>query len=162
MEDFNIIYDHESNKIKIYQDGEWTEYIVQIGLPLIMNVIKDYFIDSYEKYLIYNIEKTTSYHKKQCYREHLHDCYMFLCCFDIKPSSHNMSDAELLDSNFGRDSYEIAERCIKEYKAVEAKVTKSEINRINKNNTRKTIKDINKRVMELIKVDESFQQIVAL
>jgi hypothetical protein len=83
IEDFNIAFDQESSKIKVYHDGVWEEYLVESGLNYILHVIKDYYIDPYEKYLLTNIEICKSLFKKQCYQEHLRECYKFLCCFDI-------------------------------------------------------------------------------
>lgn len=169
VEDFNIVFDPDNNKIKVYQDGTWCEHLLSSGVSYIVHVIKDYFIDVYEKYLIYNIETCTNPFSKQCYRERLQDCYKFLVCFDIRPASLDMTDSEILASQHGRHSYDISERCEKEYKAVKSNATLSEINRMKKdvidiikNNSRKTIKEIHKKVMELIKVDEDFRKKIAL
>lgn len=169
LEDFNIVYDNEANKIKVFKNGEWEEYLLMAGIIYIMDVIKDYFIDDYEKYLIKKIETTPNYFKKQCYREHLQECYKFMCCFDIKPSYHDKSNSEIMDTTHGKDVYDIAERCVKEYRFVEKNLTKSQINKVNKdvlniikNNSKKTLKDINRKVMELIKVDSGFQQKITM
>lgn len=169
LEDFNIMYDTETNKIKVFTGGEWEEYLLAAGTTYIITVLRDYILTTYEKYLIKRMESESSYHAKQCYKERLHDYYKFVCCFDVKPEALSMSNAEIMHTNFGKDCFDIAEKYTKEYKNVENKLTKSEINRvvkdvvdIIKNNTKRTIKDLNKKVMELIKVDEGFQQIVAL
>jgi hypothetical protein len=72
-----------------------------------------------------------------------------------------MYDNEIMGNNDeeSMSSYRISAKCFKEYTEIETRLTKSDVLDIIKNNTKKTFKDINRKVLDLIKLDSEFQKL---
>ncbi len=58
-EDFNILYCARLNKLKIY-DGEWNELLVIPGIKRLIELIQNYYWNSYECYLLRKIHNSPS------------------------------------------------------------------------------------------------------
>ena len=52
FEDFNIVYDEVTNKLTIYRSSVWDNYLLEVGILEMLNIIKSLYLDSYESYLI--------------------------------------------------------------------------------------------------------------
>lgn len=153
MEYFNMMYDSRINKLAIYSDETWEEYLLNTGVKRIINIIKEFYLDSYEVYLIHSIE-TSSEFKRQQSIELLEEYYKFLGCFDIKPSI-NVDDENVYTTY------------MKRYKQLFEKITKSESNHVRKEvldiikrNSVRNIDEMNNYIMELLNADEKFKSVI--
>jgi hypothetical protein len=152
IEHLNLLYDHKINKLAIYNDDSWEEYLLTSGVKRIISIIKENYLDSYESYLIFQIDNSSEYKKQQCY-ELLDEYYRFISCFDIKPTVIGYHDIPKHDLYMSR------------YKRIFEKITKSEMTNIKKEvldiikiNSIRNVDEMNKYIMELLNADENFKK----
>lgn len=119
---FNILYDSNINKLRVFEDGEWNELLIQKGLQLILKSIQENYLDKYECYLIKKVrDPTESLRVKQEHLELLDEYYKFLSCFNADPYVKSRPDSEILydtdDDRFGKgkDEYTIEEEYMCRY-----------------------------------------------
>lgn len=160
FENLNIIYDHKMNHIKLYDDGSWKEYLLASGLHKIIVVIQNFYLDYYEVYLI------RKYCRERCQnqamvRDLIEKYYRFISCFDVEPHCKSRSDGKLLHDE-DNDKFDLSDKLYEIYN--KTSITRGELNNIRKEvldiikrNTNKNIEEINKRIMELINVNEEFK-----
>ena len=160
LENLNIIYDQKMNHIKLYDEGKWKEYLLASGLYQIIVVIQDAYLDSYEIYLIkkYSSSKGQS---QAVFLELIETYYKFIGCFDVEPVSKDKSDGFLLHGD-NDNKFDLSEKFWDIYNKIS--MTRGEVNKIRKEvldiikrNTNRNIEEINKRIMELIHVNEEFK-----
>lgn len=160
LENLNIIYDQKMNHIKLYDEGRWQEYLLATGLYKIIVVIQDAYLDSYEIYLIkkYHFSKGKS---QALSLELVQTYYKFIGCFDVEPVSKDKSDGFLLNGE-DDDKFDLSEKFWDIYNKIS--MTRGEVNKIRKDvldiikrNSNRNIEEINKRIMELIHVNEEFK-----
>jgi hypothetical protein len=166
ISELNIIYDNKLKELQLFKSGCWEKYLLDRGLREIIDIMKDYFLDYYEKFLfrkIYVTEKNER--EKQQYKNHLIDYYKFIGCFDIYPFIKDKNDCEILGDNDGDYGvYKIEEKWMSKYKDAIDNMKRYEINKIKKdidtivkNNTVKNIKQLNKEIIDLVTNDEEFK-----
>ncbi len=169
--DLNIIYDDKLKELNLFKSGSWENYLVDRGLREIIDIIKDFFLDHYEKYLLKKIHVTeTNERQKQAYKEYLEEYYNFIGCFEIKPYIQDKDDCDILgdeDGDFG--CYSIEEKWMPKYKHIvdnmkryEINKTKKAVDNILKNNTKKNIRNLNKEIIDLVTSDEEFKATLEL
>lgn len=166
IEDFNILYDEKYNKLKLYEDGDWTESIIISGIKTLLIKIQEFYLDNYEYYLIRKIEIGNNYQQKNKSRELLIEYYKFIGCFDIEPYAKNKSDPEILEDEYADDdgSREIGDKYNSLYIKTRDTTQKSFINNtkkqvieIIKKNSQRNIKELNKKVTNLFHMEEEFK-----
>jgi hypothetical protein len=162
----NIIYDNVLDKLQIFHCGEWVSFLMDSGIKDIIEKIQGCYLNAYECFLIRRIySNNTSYVIKQQYKESLKEYYRFLACFDIDPFIKDKDDSEILDDDsIDCSDYNIQEEWYAKYKNIDEVIMKSDINRtkkeinnIIKNNTKASILELNKKVMEIMQMDEEFK-----
>ena len=162
----NIIYDNVLDKLQIFHCGEWVSFLMDSGVKDIIEKIQGCYLNAYECFLIRRIyNSTTPCFVKQQYKESLKEYYRFLACFDIDPFIKDKHDAEILDdSSIDCSEYTIQDEWYAKYKTIDEVLMKSDINRtkkeicnIIKNNTKASILELNKKVMEIMQMDEEFK-----
>lgn len=176
VEEINVIYDSKVNTIKLYEQGEWQEMIVSKGIVHIIKIIQEYYLDSYEFYLIRKIKSDEPGRKKAYYKELLQDYFKFIACFDIDPYFKNKNDYEILYnpddpkhdtyvSDYDIDRHSISDQMQRMFDEITKSITKSEINSIKKEiidiikkNTKRGMDEVNKKVLELFNIDETFKK----
>jgi hypothetical protein len=168
VQKLNIIYDNVLDKLQIFCCGEWVSFLTESGIKDIIEKIQGCYLNAYESYLIrkiYNEELT--FNTKQKYKECLQEYYKFLSCFDILPFVKDKSDGEILDSenNHDQSDFNIEEEWYAKYKQIDDGLNKSEQNKVKreicniiKNNSKASILELNKRVMEIVQMDEEFKK----
>ncbi len=165
----NIVYNDKLKELNLYKSGCWESLILERGLKEVIEILKEIFLDHYEKYLfkqIYVSEKNLL--NKQKYKEDVERHYKFLCCFDLYPYIKDKDDMEILgedDGDFGK--YEIEEKWMSIYNNIAQNIKRYDINKMKKNitdilknNTQHNLKDLNKTILDLLNVDEEFKQII--
>jgi hypothetical protein len=119
----------------------------------IIKTIQDAYLDTYEEYLLEQYVSSSLYHK-QCIREALIEYYEFLECFGSTPILVTGTDDLVIDSREGDIG--------KLYKSVNVSASKrNEIKKlvynVIKTNCNANVIELNKQMMELIKMDEDFK-----
>jgi hypothetical protein len=148
----NIAYDKVMKTLHIYDVDEWNGHNFETGVKEIIRTIQDAYLDTYEEYLLEQYVSSSMY-LKQCIKEALVEYYEFLQCFG--------STAVLL----GTDDLAIDSRegdIGKLYKSVNVSASKrNEIKKlvynVIKTNCNANVIELNKQMMELIKMDEDFK-----
>jgi hypothetical protein len=165
MEEFNMHYDNRFNRIKIFEEGMWEEFLLSQGIKRIICTVQEHFLNFYELYLVRNMYESANY-KKQEWRELLDEFYTFIGCFDVEPSVKGKSDNEIMGIG-SEDSYEISDTYMQMYQKIqdatttlEVKNTKKEVVDIIKRNTIRNVDEMNKKVVELFNMDEDFKKIL--
>lgn len=134
----NLLYINELNKIAIYHDDEWTHYLFDSGLNKIITIIRNYYLESYEKYILYKIfvDKEATAIECNTYKNQLNEYFQFLACFDIFPSSKDQ-DNLFLPGFSHNDNFYLSKFTIDRYNEQLETLKKSDKNKI-----RKTVGDI--------------------
>lgn len=184
LRDFNVMYDTQLDKLRLYDSGEWEEMLIMSGIKRLIEIIQTVYLCYYEKYVIRKIVSTkTSPLVKQTNLELLEEYFKFIGCFYIEPHFKEKSDKELIESDhifgsdddseneevtydditYGDDTYDITERFWRMYirirddiKQGDIKRAKAEVLSIIKRNTKKNIEELNKKVCSLFQIDKEF------
>jgi hypothetical protein len=168
IEYYNLL--HDGNKLKLYERGVWRSFLIEQGVKQMLTITKDYYLDSYECFLMRKIKKhQTSVFDIQKSKELLIQYYKFIGCFEIDPYCKDHYDHEILkleedvSNDEFRDEYSLEFYAY--YRKATDKLTRSEITKMKKDvidivkrNTTQNIQELNKKVMSLIQMDEEFKR----
>jgi hypothetical protein len=145
VETMNVIHDSQSDKLKIYNSGIWRCELFDKGIIDVLSTIKQTYLDIYETYLDNRYQASHAY-ERQCISESIKDYYKFLVCFELKPECETFYDI---------------------FKDVEDNIKVSEVNKtrkqcydIIKKNSKSSLIELNKKMMDLIQVDEEFKNTI--
>lgn len=163
FDNMNVVYDVISDKLKIYNEGCWKSYLMEAGISEIIHCIKDTYLDEYECYLLQKWNATTNSVTKSKVSEYITEYLQFLACNDMSPFFIGKTNGNILQTS--SQSYDIEETWYKKFsrikdnlKAYEVRKVRSNIANIIKRNSKVNILDLNKKIMELINVDEYFKR----
>jgi hypothetical protein len=172
----NIVYDEKMKELNLFKSGSWETLILERGLREIVSLLQDYFLNYYEKYLVMKIYNEPNEQEKMKYREDLESHYKLLGCFDLPPYIKNKNDLEILGEYYKenvdafenkdeRDKYILEEKWMKLYdvtvdntKKYDINKTKKNIIEILKNNTKRNMKELNMKMIDLLNIDEEFKE----
>jgi hypothetical protein len=175
FENLNIIYDQKFNKLKLYEDGEWNQFILISGIRTLLMKTQEVYFNPYECYLIRKIEYSNiGPFNKQVFREKLTDYYKFIASFDIAPYVKNKNDTEIkfnfMDEkhnaflNHTDENREMPIRYMSMYCKIKDDLKQSHLNKIKKDvidivkkNSQKNIDELNKKVFALFNMDDEFK-----
>jgi len=162
----NLLYIKELNKIAIYHDDEWIYYLFESGLNRIIDIIRNYYLTSYEKYMLYKIfvDKSASAFEANIYKNLLNEYFSFLVAFEVYPSSKDEKNEDFL-SGFSHDNpYFISDFCMTRYNEQKNIMKRADISRIRrsigdivKTNSGANMKLLNKHIIDLAVNDEDFK-----
>ena len=165
MEKFNIIHDGSTNKLKIYNNGVWESVMFEKGVGMLVSKIQSCYLDYYETFLLRKGYHGSPYNK-QVIKEKLQDYYKLLVCFELDPLVKGQSDDNILQ-DFHSSTYELEEVYYPLYQQIESDIKHCEVNKVRKQifdiiktNNKSNIIDLNTKMMDLFRVDESFKEIV--
>jgi len=163
----NLHYIPELGKIAIYHDDEWTNYLYDSGINKVINIIRNYYLESYEKYMLYKIfiDKRASAFECNDYKNQLNDYFQFLIAFDLYPSSKDEGNTDFLPGFDHDNKFFISDFCMKRYNEQKDELKRCDINKIRKligdiikTNSIANVKMLNKHVINLAVNDEKFRE----
>ncbi len=180
FKELNIIYDEKMKELNLFVSGSWETLILERGLKEVISLLQDFFFNYYEKYLIRKIYMETNEQEKMKYRNDLENHYKLIGCFDLPPYIKNKNDLEILgayyqenidsfDNKDEKDKYLLEERWLKLYNNTVDNTKKCEINKtkrniidILKNNTKRNMKELNLKIINLLNIDDEFKSTLQL
>jgi len=180
MDDFSVVYNKEEDRMYFAAGGEWEDYQCYVGVKFMIENIIDYFLHNYEIYLIRKINDARTVPDKSALTESLETYYSFISSFGILPFVHNKSDAQIMyneddprytdeiDRN-DIESHIIVDRHNNQYNRLKAFLTETQkknnvksVVDIIKTANKTNIRELNKRIMGILHVDEAFKQALML
>lgn len=177
MEDFNIFYDKDCDKLSLYEGDQWEEMAFYKGVKVVLEKVQACFWYAYECYLLRHIYVggKGGFYTARC-REHLDQYFKFIGCFDIYPYLWQRPNKEILyndgdprqaghTSPHMYEEYTLSDGYGARYIKVRDMTKRCEVAEIRKNvvdtiknNSVKNTKELNRRVFELFQMDEEFKK----
>jgi len=175
IEHINFIYDSKRKRIRVYNSEKWEDLLVSAGLNYLISTIAAYYLESYETYLIRKINSAASIVQQTEQQKCLEDYYMFLACFDVDPYVKGKHDAQILytqdSSEFNHtptaddiDAHKLVDKFTGIYTRIDESLTNSQKRALHKevldtikSNTKNTVTEIDKNILNLINIDEEFK-----
>lgn len=154
IEKLNVLYDEQSQRIRLVEFGSWKSKMLESGIDEIISKIQSGYLDYYEEYLLRKAMQADTY-MSQVIKERLEDYYRFLVCFDIDPC---VKDIKYLDDTKVESIYNIYRKIKNDLRKTEETAVRREVTRIIRRNCRASIIELNKKIMDIIQVDEKFKQ----
>jgi len=177
IENFSILYDKDNDRVHFSTGGgEWETKMKKTGICYIVETIVSYCLEYYEIYLCRKVVSAKS--DRPSLLESLESYYRFISTFNIEPYVKGKQDAQILydenDENYdqGASRGDIeAHRLVDEYMALymkaknelsdtQRRATIKEVLEILKSNTKTNIRELNKRIMDIIRIDDDFRNII--
>ncbi len=167
FEHCNVLYDTAMNKLKLYK-GSWENFILDIGVKELIQLIQDSYLYQYELYLLKKIYgskdgEMINYREIARYKESLEEYFRFIGIFDVKPYCYEKMNCDILEND--DEDYSIEEKCRNQYEKLA--IPKSEITKIKKivtdlikRNGKNNIKELNKLMIETMNIDEEFKECI--
>jgi len=166
----NVLFIQELNKITMYHDEQWDSYLMETGIKQIIRIIRDYYLEAYEKYMLRKIlmdNHSTSAYDLNKYKLQLNEYYKFLAFFDVHPSAYQKENCDMIPDYSHDNNHHVEEYSMNIYLETKSKLTKSEINKMKrmvldiiKKNTTFNIKNLNKSILKLAEINEEFRQTI--
>lgn len=166
IEEMNVIYDEELNKIKIFCDDEWECYMPDQGMKRLVQILRTNYLDKYECYLYKKIymDKAIGPFSLNEVRLKLADYYKFLYILDHHPYVYKEKSEYVLENYRYSNPDELCSYGMSIYDEIKKNVGKTDINSFKKNileiikrNHKKNIKTLNENIFELINLDCEFK-----
>jgi hypothetical protein len=171
IENFNIVYDKERNKLLFWDGRRWEGFLVESGIHNLLRTVCTYYLYSMEVFLIRKIEVDKgSLHKKTQLKECLMHYYTLLACFHVDPFIKNRNDHQILynpdDERYNEktEEFSLVDKYMSLYNKANEQLTRAQENRLKKDvleiikkNSNSNIKQLNKCIINLIQIDTEFQ-----
>jgi hypothetical protein len=163
IDNLNVIYDTIGDKVKLYNEGQWKTFLFHSGMSQILQCLQDGYLNFYETYLLKKYTVTQNHRTRALISEYLKGYYRFLACTELIPFVYEKTDGIILDTL--SEEYTLEETWYTKFKdikdnlkASEMKRTMTQIGNIIKRNSKSNIVELNKKIMEMINVDDTFQK----
>lgn len=151
----NLSYDKVLNKLHIFDDDEWISLHFESGVQELIKSIQYVYLNHYEEQLLKQYISASCY-DKQCIQETLIQYYQFLEAFNVLPIIKSYND-EWIQDLYDNDIGKIYNNVKDEIKGSERNNIKKKVFNVIKNNCHESVLELNKQMMELIKMDETFK-----
>lgn len=168
LNQFNVLFDKTVNRVKILSCGKWDNYLEEIGIKEIIRLLKSYFLDCYELYIIKHLHGNDPKKDRVEMRQNLDIYYKFISTFDLDAVICSQTDYSLLGYNVKENNeYYLADYYGKIYKDIkqtnkinEKNKLKRVITNIIKENTTHNLNKVNKIMLDLVKTDKEFLKLL--
>jgi len=166
VHEINVMFNKVYKKIQLYRGRKWESYIEDEGIKELVSLIKSYYLNDYELYLIKNLytDQPTGINRFKL-QEHLTIYYNFIASFDLMPCIADMDDNDIM-GYYLRDSTKtcLTDKYMKVYfdekkdlKSTEISKLKKKIGNIIRSNTAENLSMLDKVIIETLKVDQNFR-----
>ena len=169
FEKLNVLFDKAVKRFKFYRGKDWESHLEDLGAKELVSLIKSYYLDTYEIYLIRNLHQDEGPKlDRSKLKEHLEVYYQFISIFDLMPHVQDFSDIEIVGHNLIEHNeqylagyyFDVYFKQKEQIKLSEKNRVKRRIINIVKDNTIHNLSKLNQTVLEILKVDESFKEVL--
>jgi hypothetical protein len=167
LDNLNVLFDKKLKRLKIYQDKQWSSYLEETGITELISLIKSYYLDDYELYLIRNLHcEDSKISNRHSLKEHLEIYYHFLAVFNLPISVFGLTDEEILGHRLlENNDYFLDETYTKLYGELKKKIKSADriryqkkMVKIVKENSIHNMVELNKALVELLEISDEFKQ----
>lgn len=155
---YNVMYDKKPNRLRILDGKVWESHPFEQGVREVVKKIQESYLDYYEDYLLTKFDACAYAQEKQKIRECLVEYYHFLCVFDVKPYLLTSEDPKIV--RFKNNHYYLYGEIEKHASLTKARTTKKEVYDMIKKNCVSVVLELNKNLMDIIKMDTEFKEMV--
>jgi len=180
FEDLCVFYNKDEDRLYVsLGNGKWENYQRDPGVYFLVDSIVKFCLENYEMYLIRKLEDDDySLADKVSLKDSLVEYYAFIATFNVLPVVQGKSDSQIM---FNEDHEEycdninpndieghrIVDKYSKLYHSTKTKLHDSDIRHmvkevisVIKTTTKTNIKELNKRIMGILNVDEAFRKTI--
>jgi hypothetical protein len=178
LEDTCVLYIKDENRVYISEGrGEWDDQHRDNGVCKIIDTIAAYCLEYYEQYLIRKLEGgKITFNERSAIQNCIEEYYRFISVFDVRPFVQGKSDAEVMfnedDEQYNDtalftdiDSHRIVDKFNALYLRIkqglsdsQKKASMNTVFEVIKSSTKTNIRDLNKRIVGSIMMDETFKK----
>ena len=167
IQHMNVLYVQELNKIAIFHDDEWTQYLFDNGINKVISIIRNYYLESYEKYMLYKIfvDKNVIAQEANNYKNMLNEYFRFLAVFDIFPCVKDERNEDCVPGFNHEKVFYLSDFCMDRYNEQKEQLSKSETNKLRKHigdiiklNNGANVRMLNNQVINLAVNDQNFKE----
>ena len=99
IEEMNVLFLDKLNKIAMYHNDEWEDHLLDKGVQEIIRILRDYYLESYERFMLKKIyhDSSISAYNRNTYLFQLRDYYKFLAYFELYPYARQKTNNEILE-----------------------------------------------------------------
>jgi len=166
FEEINVLFNEKLNKILMYHDDQWDIHLMERGLQEIIRILRDYYLESYEKHIYRKLHMDTNINAfdRNTYQVRLREYYKFLACFEVYPFVYQKENGDVLKDFSHNNEHYLEEMGMKIYKEIKDGLNKVEINKMRKTvvdmikkNTQYNVQNLNKNILKIVNIDEDFK-----
>jgi len=178
LEDLCVLYNKDEDRVYMsLGNGKWDNYQRDPGVKCLVEAIVQYCLEHYEMYLIRKLEGYgPSLATKASLEVSLVEYYSFIGTFSVLPVVHGKADAQVMynedDSDYESDvdegdtaAHQVVDKYNRLYHTTKEKLSETDIKStvkavigIIKTTTKTNIRELNKRIMGILNVDEAFKR----
>ena len=155
---YNVMYDKKPNRLRIFDGKVWESHPFEQGVRELIKKVQDSYLDYYEDYLLTKLNICQYAQEKQKIREYLTEYYYFLYVFNVKPYLLTSEDPKIV--RFKNDHYYVYGDIGKHASITKERTTKKEVYDMIKKNCVSVTLELNKSIMDIIKMDSEFKEMV--
>lgn len=169
IEKLNVIFDKTLRRLKVWSGTEWESFLEEIGAKEIVSLVKSYFLDTYEKYLLIKLhgDGQAGFNRTDIV-EHLKIYYQFIGVFSLPPFVVDNNDIDILGHRLIEcNDNVLGERYMKIYQEEKSNMKVNQKNQIKrkviniiKHNTIHNVNELNQIIFELAKVNDDFKEVL--
>lgn len=90
------MFDQKISRLKLFSGYEWDTYLLDSGVPKIINLLQSYLLDTYELYLIRNIQRYDRKYSVAQLQHYLTDYYYFIGLFKMPIAIQEKTDIDVM------------------------------------------------------------------
>lgn len=162
--DIGLVYDEKLRKIHIREGSSWQSSRFDRGVKTIIGWLQSTYLDSYERYLVRRILTHANARKRAQSEESLRLYFGFIESFDLEPfvvSSDTADEDELFSDENTRERFiDMFQRERAELKKMTRDRYIRDVKEILARNSQKNKMEISRRLLDLVKADEEFKQLM--
>jgi hypothetical protein len=158
---FNVVYHDATGKLKFFKQAEWMSLSLEEGIKMVIEYLRDYYLNNYECYIIRKYKDTeTDLRMKHTFYERLKDYYKFLACFELEAYALVADDDDIGEPGASTEFGGLFEKVRDNMLMKECREISKAILTMAVNNNKNSISELNKKMMEIMHMDEEFKEIV--
>ena len=161
---FNIFYQRDARRIKIYHDETWTSYLEDSGVSRVIDFLRTNYLNDYELYLLRKLHDTSP-NRKVWNSERLETYYKLLITYEMLPYAEGLTDMFIIgeklkqnnDNSIEDYAFSVYNNVKRDMKLNDKRELKKTILNVIKSNTVENLKEINMTLTNLLHMDYEYK-----